>query len=89
MHADGRHRRSCFSAIDVVDKNHRVALVSGAFAARSNAGSTAYAALRIDEHRLFHNYLPPSPGLFHPRPFLVSLNDAPLRCLPSMGNCLE
>ena len=68
MHANGRHRCGCFSAIHVIDKDHRITLVRGAFAAGGDTGSAANATLRIDEHRLFHY------------PFLTSLNEAPFRC---------
>lgn len=55
MHANSRHRGGRFGAIDVVDKDHRVAFVRRALAARSHTRAAANAALRIDEHRLFHN----------------------------------
>ena len=58
MHAEGRHRRGCFRAIDIVDEDHRIAFMRGAFATSGNTGAAAYAALRIDKHRLFHP-LPP------------------------------
>ena len=77
VHADGRHRRSRLGAVDVVDKDHRVAFVRRALAARGDAGAAADATLRIDEHCLFHQLTP----------FCTSLRDAPLRCLPRIGNC--
>src|SRR5215204_931708 len=77
MHADGRHRCSCLGAINVIDKDHRVTLVCGAFAASGYTGTAANATLRIDEHRFFHY------------PFLTSLNEAPFRCWPIMGSCRE
>src|SRR5262249_8500314 len=40
-----------------VDKNHGIALVRAALATGGDAGAAADAALRIDEHGLFHNYL--------------------------------
>ena len=54
VHTHRRHRRRRFGAIDVVDKDHRIPFVCRTLAARSNTGSTPDAALRIDEHRLFH-----------------------------------
>src|SRR6185503_8951486 len=77
MHADSRHRCCCLGSIDVIDKDHRVTLVCGAFAAGSDTGTAADATLRIDEHRLFHY------------PFLTSLNEAPFRCRPMMGSSRE
>jgi hypothetical protein len=74
-----RHRRRRLGAIDVVDKDHRVAFVRGALAARSDTGATADATLRIDEHRLFHR------TLFSPRsttPFSLPAHD---RQLPRMN----
>src|SRR5215813_5208911 len=57
MHAKRRHRGGCFGPVEVVDKNHGIALVRAALATGGDAGAAADAALRIDEHGLFHNYL--------------------------------
>ena len=58
VHADGRHRRGSFGAINVVNEDQWIAFVGGAFATGGDAGPAANAALRIDEHCLFHR-LPP------------------------------
>src|SRR5262249_52386646 len=54
VHTDSRHRRRRLSAIDVVDKDHRIAFVRSALAAGGHTRTAANATLRIDEHRLFH-----------------------------------
>ena len=80
MHTHGRHRRGCLGAIDVVDKDHRIAFVCGALAARGDTGTAADAALRIDEHRLFHPL--PSFHLTRRRAFSLPAHN---RQLPGMN----
>ena len=74
MHTESRHRRRGLGAVDVIDEDHRVTFVRSAFTAGGDTGTAANAALRIDEHGLFHY------------PLLTSLNDAPFRCWPIIGN---
>src|SRR4026209_1789784 len=57
VHADRGHCRCGLRAIEIVDIDHRIALVRTTLATCGTARAAAYTALRIDEHCFFHDGL--------------------------------
>src|SRR5262245_45257789 len=84
MHTDGWHGCSCFGPVDVINKDHSLALMRGALTASGNARPASDAPLRIDEHCFFHGWFS-----FCCRPRTTSLMLVPFRPFPSIGSSLE